>query len=92
MRQKMQQWSLALPCPAIRIKELGRLNYFLEIEVSDIKYGIFISQHMCKTFWRRWVGSKPSKLTDLHHKLGEARGGPSMDGEGTEDQFEGWFI
>ena len=65
------------------IKELGKLKYFLGIEVAYFTQGIFISQQkyvtdlLAKT---RKIGCKPvSTPMDPNHKLGEAKEEPVTD-------------
>lgn len=59
------------------IKELGRLKYFLGIEVAHSSEGIFISQQKYVTDLLRETGklaSKPASTPiDPNHKLGEAK-------------------
>ena len=57
------------------IKELGRLKYFLRIEVAHSRQGIFISQHKYVTDLLTKTGKLACKLAstpiDPNHKLGE---------------------
>ena len=59
------------------IKELGKLKYFLDIEVAYSTQGIFISQQKYVTNLlaeTRKIGCKPvSTPMDPTHKLGEAK-------------------
>ena len=65
------------------IKELGKLKYFLGIEVAYSTQGIFISQQKYMTDLLRKIrkiGCKPvSTLIDPNHKLGEAKEEPAVD-------------
>ena len=65
------------------IKELGKLKYFLGIEVAYSTQGIFISQQKYMTdllVETRKIGCKPiSTLMDPNHKLGEAKEEPMVD-------------
>ena len=58
------------------IKELGRLKYFLGIEITHSKQRIFISQHKYVIDFlketRKLVYKPTSTPIDLNHKLGEA--------------------
>ncbi|RVX19841.1 Retrovirus-related Pol polyprotein from transposon RE1 [Vitis vinifera] len=62
------------------IKELGKLKYFLGIEVTYSTQGIFISQQKCVTDLLAEIGKigcKPvSTPMDPNHKLGEAKEEP----------------
>lgn len=65
------------------IKELGRLKYFLGIEVAHSKKGIFISQQKYVTDLLKEtgkIGCKPvSTPIDSNQKLGEAKEEPHVD-------------
>ncbi|RVX02276.1 Retrovirus-related Pol polyprotein from transposon RE1 [Vitis vinifera] len=65
------------------IKELGKLKYFLGIEVAYSTQGIFISQQKFVIDLLAEIGKigcKPvSTLMDLNHKLGEAKEEPVVD-------------
>ena len=65
------------------IKELGKLKYFLGIEVAYSTQGIFISQQKYVTDLLVEIGKiryKPiSTLMDPNHKLGEAKEEPTVD-------------
>ena len=65
------------------IKELGKLKYFLGIEVAYSTQGIFISQQKYVTDLMAEIGKigcKPvSTLMDLNRKLGEAKEEPMVD-------------
>ena len=65
------------------IEELGKLKYFLGIEVAYSTQGIFISQQKYMTdllVETRNIGCKPiSTLMDPNHKLGEAKEEPMVD-------------
>ena len=65
------------------IKELGKMKYFLSIEVAYSTQGIFISQQKYVTDLLEKtgkIGCKPvSTLMDLNHKLGEAKEEPMVD-------------
>ena len=65
------------------IKELGRLKYFLGIEVAHSTQGIFISQQKYVTdllVETGKIGCKPiSTPMDPNHKLGEAKEEPAVD-------------
>ncbi|RVW74635.1 Retrovirus-related Pol polyprotein from transposon TNT 1-94 [Vitis vinifera] len=65
------------------IKELGKLMYFLGIEVAYSTQGIFISQQKYVTdllVETRKIGCKPvSTPMDPNHKLGEAKEEPMVD-------------
>ncbi|KAF5468706.1 hypothetical protein F2P56_012842 [Juglans regia] len=67
------------------IKELGRLKYFLGIEVAHSKEGIFISQQKYVTGLLRETGQlacRPvSTPIEPNHKLGEANEDPAVDKE-----------
>lgn len=67
------------------IKELGQLKYFLGIEVSYSKQGIFISQQKHVTDLLKDVGKlgcKPVATSiEPNQKLGEAKEEPSVDKE-----------
>lgn len=67
------------------IKELGRLKYFLGIEVAHFKEGIFISQQKYVTNLLRETGKlacRPvSTPIEPNHKLGEANEDPAVDKE-----------
>ena len=67
------------------IKELGRLKYFLGIEVAHSREGIFISQQKYVTDLLKETGKlacKPASTPiDPNHKLGEASEDPTMDRE-----------
>ncbi|RVW77722.1 Retrovirus-related Pol polyprotein from transposon RE1 [Vitis vinifera] len=66
-----------------KIKELGKLKYFLSIEVAYSAQGIFISQQKYVTDLLAEIGKigcKPvSTLMDPNHKLGEAKEEPVVD-------------
>lgn len=65
------------------IKELGKLKYFLGIEVAWSKEGIFVSQqkHVLDLFKELgMLGCKPiDTLIEPNHKLGEASDDTPMD-------------
>ena len=65
------------------IKELGKLKYFLGIEVAYSTQGIFISQQKYVTdllIETGKIGCKPiSTPLDPNHKLGEAKEEPMVD-------------
>ena len=65
------------------IKELGKLKYFLGIEVAYSTQRIFISQQKYVTdllVETGKIGCKPvSTLMDLNHKLGEVKEEPMVD-------------
>ena len=65
------------------IKELGKLKYFLGIEVAYSTQGIFISQQKYVTDLLAEIGKircKPvSTPIDPNHKLGEAKEEPMVD-------------
>lgn len=65
------------------IKELGRLKYFLGIEVAYSRQGIFISQQKYVTDLLKEIGKtacKPiSTPIDSNHKLSEAKEEPTVD-------------
>ncbi|RVX16317.1 Retrovirus-related Pol polyprotein from transposon RE1 [Vitis vinifera] len=65
------------------IKELGKLKYFLDIEVAYSTQGIFISQQKYVTDLlaeTEKIGYKPvSTPLDPNHKLGEAKEEPVVD-------------
>ena len=65
------------------IKELGKLKYFLDIEVAYSTQGIFISQQKYVTDLLAEIGKigcKPvSTSMDPNHKLGEAKEEPMVD-------------
>ena len=67
------------------MKKLGRLKYFLGIEVAHSKHGIFISQQKYITDLLRDTGKlacKPATTPiDPHHKLGEAKEDGMVDTE-----------
>ena len=67
------------------MKKLGRLKYFLGIEVAHSKHGIFISQQKYITDLLRDTGKLACKPTttpiDPHHKLGEAKEDGMVDTE-----------
>ena len=67
------------------IKELGKLKYFLGIEVAHSRQGIFISQQKYVTDLLKETGKlgcKPASTPiDPNHKLGEAEGDTSVDRE-----------
>ena len=67
----------------MRIKELGKLKYFLGIEVAYSTQGIFISQQKYVTDLLAEtgkIGCKPvSTPMDPNHKLGEAKEEPMVD-------------
>ena len=65
------------------IKELGKLKYFLSIEVAYSTQGIFISQQKYVTdllveTWKIWC-KLVSTLMDPNHKLEEAKEEPIVD-------------
>ncbi|RVW29045.1 Retrovirus-related Pol polyprotein from transposon RE1 [Vitis vinifera] len=66
-----------------KIKELGKLKYFLSIEVAYSAQGIFISQQKYVTDLLAEIGKigcKPvSTLMDPNHKLEEAKEEPVVD-------------
>ena len=68
-----------------KIKELGRLKYFLGIEVAHSREGIFISQQKYMTDLLKEIGKlarKPASTPiDPNHKLGEASEDPTVDRE-----------
>ena len=65
------------------IKKLGKLKYFLDIEVAYSTQGIFISQQKYMTDLLAEtgkIGCKPiSTPMDPNHKLGEAKEEPVVD-------------
>ena len=65
------------------IKELGKLKYFLSLEVTYSTQGIFISQQKYVTDLLAEtgkIGCKPiSTPMDPNHKLGEAKKEPVVD-------------
>lgn len=67
------------------IKELGRLKYFLRIEVAHSKQGIFISQQKYVTDLFREIGKLGYKFAstpvDPNHRLGVAIKHPAIDRE-----------
>ena len=67
------------------IKQLGRLKYFLGIEVAHSKQGIFISQQKYVTDLLKETGKLACKPADTpidpNHKLGEALEDPMVDRE-----------
>ena len=67
------------------IKELGKLKYFLEIEVAHSKQRIFISQQKYVMGLLKETGKlmcKPTrKLIDPNHKLGEVEEDATIDRE-----------
>ncbi|XP_021892971.1 uncharacterized protein LOC110810951, partial [Carica papaya] len=66
-----------------KIKELGKLKYFLGIEVVYSTQGIFISQqkYVIDLLTETWkIGCKlVFTLIDPNHKLGEAKEEPTVD-------------
>ena len=67
----------------VEIKKLGKLKYFLDIEVAYSTQGIFISQQKYMTDLLAEIGKmgcKPiSTPMDPNHKLGEAKEEPVVD-------------
>ena len=68
-----------------KIKELGRLKYFLGIEIAHSKQGMFIYQQKYVTDLLKEIGKlvckQASTPIDLNHKLGEAEKDTVVDRE-----------
>ena len=68
-----------------QIKELERLKYFLRIEVSYSRQGIFVSQQRYVTNLLKETGKLGCKLTttpiEPNQKLGKAKEEPIVDKE-----------
>ena len=75
----IEEMTLLKKCLAneFEIKELGRLKYFLEIEVAHSREGIFISQqnYVCDLLKEtRMLSCKPANTPiEQNHKLGEIK-------------------
>ena len=77
------------------IKELGRLKYFLGIEVAHSKHGIFISQQKYIVDLLKETGKLGCKPTETpiepNHRLGEAHEDVAVD-KGTYQRLVGRLI